>query len=132
MSKRDKALWWLAEKYIQYKEKITGFVREFPELVAIPALIFIFVQSKYILRKIDPTAGAWDIGSIQTILPASIIVLGINFMVFLGFKFTFPTIYKDYVDLQTNELTQWQKLLSILLVVFLLSLEFLVVILALT
>jgi len=102
-------------------------VREFPEIFGLPIIFFTTMMSYQLLLSVDNTAATWDIGVIQTPIIAGVIVLLVNLMVFLGFKLNFPTLYKEYLKLKFDKLSQWEKFLACLLPILLYSLEFLII-----
>jgi len=102
-------------------------VREFPEIFGLPIIFFTTMLSYKMLLAVDNTAATWDIGIIQTPVIAGIIVLLVNLMVFLGFKLNFPSLYKEYLKLKFDKLSQWEKFLACLLPILLYSLEFLII-----
>lgn len=128
MSAKEKAKWYLIEKFLQAKK----LVQEFPEIFGIPTLFLVVVYSPKLFHSVDSTAATWDIGVLQTPIVAGVIVLMINIMAFLGFKLNFPTLYEEYLNLKFSKLLQWQKYLACWLPILFYSLEFIIVMFLLT
>lgn len=127
MSRKDKAFWWLAEKYVELKQ----IVREFPEIFGIPLILIGFYFSPHILYQLDPTAATWDWGTLQTLVPVAAIGLTINCLAFIGFKLNHPSLYKSFLNLQYENLPTWQITLFSFYVISKYILMFLLLILAL-
>lgn len=107
-------------------------LKEFTEIVGLPIILILFVISPYIMLAIDPTAATWDFGVLQTPLVACVLLLAMNLIAFLGFKYNFPKLYKRYLDLEPKEFTEWQIFLSSFCVILLYLMVQLLLILSLT
>ena len=91
---------------------IRKILKEFTEIWAIPMLCVLFFLSPFILQYIDPTAGTWDWGVLQTPVVSAIIMLSFNMVAFMGLKYNFPTVYERYIRMVTNTLSEWQIFIS--------------------
>ena len=92
-------------------------IKLWPELWAVPLVLFGFWISYYVLNMIDPSAGTFDIGTLQALMITFVVVVILNAFVFLGIeKNDFPLwkYYKDEIGINPsqdlNELTPWQRL----------------------
>lgn len=94
------------------------------ELVGIPLALLIFWLSPIVLRWLDPTAGVYDAGVIQSLSVAAIYVLIIVTAASVGLKVNFPHVFKYFnqdegFNLDYKLLTKWQKIrLSLFLYCF--------------
>jgi hypothetical protein len=90
------------EKTIQ---KAMTLFRRWNEFMVLPLALLLFIYSPSLLRMIDPTAAAFDLGVLQVILLGIIKVLFASGFAFLMLKFSFPSLYRvldEYYDELSN------------------------------
>jgi hypothetical protein len=100
---------------------LKSFLKLWTEFWSIPLALVSWFLSPFLLRVIDPTAGAYDAGVFQVILFAMIAMLMFNGAVWLGIKFNFWTAFSYYQSkfhLDFNSLEPWQKIKILLLLYF--------------
>jgi hypothetical protein len=100
-------------------KKILTIIKLWPEFFSIPMGLLLWVVSPWLLRSIDPVAGVFDSGVLQTFIFAIVGMLLFNGVVFGGIKANFPSLFEWYATsfkTEFKELTSWQKHLFLLLV----------------
>jgi hypothetical protein len=85
------------------------------EIIGIPLAILIFWFSPVALRWLDPTAGIYDAGVLQSLSVAAIYVLCINTAAWLGVRVVFPFVFNYFnnplgFNLDYKALDEWQKI----------------------
>lgn len=98
-------------------DTIKKIIKLWPELWAVPLVLFGFWISYYIFELIDPSAGTFDIGTLQALMITFIVVVVLNAFIFLGIeKNDFPLwkYYKDDIgnspEKDISLITPWQRL----------------------
>lgn len=91
------------------------------ELIGIPIALSLFYFSPSILRLIDPTSGAFDIGVLHKIALMAIQLLICSAMSWIGVRLTFPELFKYFqkefwYSFQNLNDTEWRKLKTALFV----------------
>jgi hypothetical protein len=82
------------------------------EILTLPVAILIWYLSPYLLRRIDPTAGAHDIGLFQTFLIATVGLFFGTALIWLFLKLAAPEVYKqldDYLSNNYKAITTWER-----------------------
>jgi hypothetical protein len=74
------------------------FLRQFPEIWALPVAILAWWLLPKLTRLFDPTAGEFDASIFQLAIIAAVVQLFANAFVFAGLKFNFPKLYKWYAS----------------------------------
>lgn len=98
-----------------------------PDIWAAPAAILGLWASYYIFYWLDPTIGTMDMGVLQALLFAVVIIVALNAFAFLGMEFNDKHLWKYYKDkfddLHTDpdkdltdendfkKLTPWQRII---------------------
>lgn len=100
---------------------LINFLKKWNELISIPLAMLIFFISPYLLRSIDPTAGAYDAGIFQILLFAIISFLVCQAMIWIILGMIWPKI-REHFETGFNsdflELTPWQRTKTSLLIYF--------------
>ena len=80
------------------------------ELLTLPVAILIWYLSPYLLRAIDPTAGAHDIGLFQAFLIATVGLFFGTALIWLFLKLAAPEVYKHLDDYLINhKISSWER-----------------------
>jgi hypothetical protein len=94
------------------------------ELIGIPLVFLLFWFSPIVLRWLDPTAGVYDAGVLQSLIVAAIFLLTSHTLSNGGLAVVFPKVFKyfnnDYgFNKEFEKLTEWQRIrLSLFLYCF--------------
>lgn len=86
-------------------------LRKHSEWFILPIAIVIYYLIPYLLRLMDPTAGAYDIGVLQAPFLAIVILYIGVFAVWLGLRISVPEVYRtlDQYLLHVKTLNEWQR-----------------------
>ena len=96
-------------------KNLIQFLKNWNELVGIPAAIILWIISPWLIRLGDPTAAVYDSGIFQIILFTLIQFFIYSAVAWLVFKYTFPEAYRMLDDIFLfdpyckDNLTKWQK-----------------------
>lgn len=98
-------------------ETIKKIIKLWPEIWAVPLVLFGFWISYYVFELIDPSAGTFDIGMLQALMITFVVVVILNAFVFLGIEKNDKGIWKYYKDeignnpeKDLNQISPWQRL----------------------
>lgn len=90
------------------------FLVKHSEYLMLLIAVLLFWLSPYVLRQIDPTAGTYDIGVLQTIILAVISFCVFQSLVWFTLKVNWLPIrcyFEDQFTTDFKNLTPWQKIL---------------------
>jgi hypothetical protein len=98
-------------------ETLKKIIKLWPEIWAVPLVLFGFWISYYVFELIDPSAGTFDIGTLQALMITIVVVVVLNAFGFLGIEKNDAPLWKYYKDEtginpanDLNEITPWQRL----------------------
>jgi hypothetical protein len=104
---------WINEKLVPVVKWLWNYLKVWRELSSIAVALFLWVNSAWFLRKIDPTAATYDAGVFQVYLFAIIGLFLLHGIVRILMKLIWPTS-DDYLDHQFAQdfktIEPWQKL----------------------
>ena len=104
---------WLKTNVVPVIRWLWNYLKVWRELSSIAVALFLWANSAWFLRKIDPTAATYDAGVFQVYLFAIIGLFLLHGIVRILMKLIWPTS-DDYLDHQFaqdfNTITSWQKL----------------------
>lgn len=91
--------------------KVTLFIKQWSELITIPAAILLYVIGEVVILTIDNTAGVYDIGVFQALLLATVYLLFGHALIWIVIKIAWSEMYTLLSDCISEEkrLTIWQK-----------------------
>jgi len=81
-------------------------------LFLLPLSLVLFAVTPTLFRWIDPTAGAYDIGILQSLVLASIALFFGKTVIWITLKLGAPGVYgklRNYLLSNHNHISQWQK-----------------------
>ena len=91
------------------------------ELAGILLALLLFLVSPFLLRLLDPTAGAYDAGVLHIIVFSLVALLTFSFLAWVGIKLNFKEVF-DYLQTDFTKdfatLDKWQKTKISLLLYF--------------
>lgn len=97
-------------------------LKNYREYLTIVVALLVFFVSPYVLRWVDPTAGAYDIGIMQIPVIAAMNFFLYCFTAWFTINLLWPdvrTFFNDQFSNAFNKITAWQKLkLSVCLLCF--------------
>ena len=99
--------------FVLIKGKIISFIKQYPEIISIPAVLLTWVLSIRILRFFDPTSAVFDSGVFQIPIFAVLEFFLFVSIAWLAMKLIFTTIRNYLVisfKLDFFYLTSWQKI----------------------
>ena len=99
--------------FVFIKGKIISFIKQYPEIISIPAVLLTWVLSIRILRFLDPTSAVFDAGIFQIPIFAVLEFFLFVSIAWLAMKLIFTTIRNYLVrdfKLDFFRLTAWQKI----------------------
>jgi hypothetical protein len=106
----------LYEQYVQalkniWTNEIRPFLKQWSELITLPAAVVLYIVGEAAILNIDNTAGVYDIGIFQALLLATVALLFGHALIWLVIKIAWPEMYDLLDDCITEEkwLTTWQK-----------------------
>lgn len=94
----------------KFLKGVQTHISDWNEWLTIPICIIIWFGFPYVIRVVDPTAGALDAGYLQKAVNALLFMLVGNLITFLGLKFNFLPVYKIIDTFDLESLTPWQRL----------------------
>jgi hypothetical protein len=104
---------WLKTNVVPVFQWLWNYLKVWRELSSIAIALFLWANSAWFLRKIDPTAATYDAGVFQVYLFAIIGLFLLHGIVRILMKLIWLTS-DDYLDHQFaqdfNTITSWQKL----------------------
>ncbi len=84
---------------LAFKSSALAFIRLWPDVFGLPLALLVFILSPFVLRSIDSSAGAYDIGILQILLFGAMAMLALNSLVWLGIKLNFQPLFTYYTTL---------------------------------
>ena len=104
---------WINKHLISLLKWLWNYLKVWRELSSIVLALVLWVNSSWLLRKLDPTAATYDAGIFQVYLFAIIGLFLLHGIVRILMKLIWPTS-DDYLDNQFAKdfktITAWQKL----------------------
>ncbi|GAA5036645.1 hypothetical protein GCM10011506_30020 [Marivirga lumbricoides] len=104
---------WIDKHLIPLLKWLWNYLKVWRELSSIVIALVLWVNSSWLLRKLDPTAATYDAGIFQMYLFAIIGLFLLHGIVRILMKLIWPTS-DDYLDNQFAQdfktITAWQKL----------------------
>lgn len=101
-----------------YGQSLKQFAQVWPEMFSIPLALVVWLVSPYVIYFLDSEAATFDSGILQVYAYVMVGMMVFNGLVFAGIKFNFPVVFEFYktgAGKAFNELTQWQKILVLLI-----------------
>lgn len=109
--------------------------REWNELFLLPVALAIFFLAPYVIQLLDPGAGTYDSGVLQSVILATVALYVGKTVVWLALKIGSPGIYSTlnrFLLTNKNRITIWQSGIFSLLYFSILLLSWVLILQALT